>query len=175
MGHRLMLACLCVIVLSAPTDGVAGGAGAPVVTEAWEGVWEIETTVRDCETQNIISTSSTRDSLCAGDPIPFEGGEADLTCDGTANDTSFELHCSGSNEWFPGCVAHTTLTATGTRDGDSFSATATMETTFEGTGKCEFFPDQCLLIETAGTRVEDGCVTTPVEPLGWGKVKSRFR
>ena len=145
----------------------------PQFPAAWGGIWTIDTINRDCQTGGIVSSSSDPDTICAGDTFSQDGGFA-TTCNGTIDDTSVDVTCTGTFEVIPGCTGTLTYTVTATRSGNSFSGTGT--TTIVYTGPCPF-PDECTNQTITGTRTGSEppeCGLTPVLPASWGLLKGRY-
>ena len=169
-----MITALTVCLLAVAASPAAAEVEVP---EEWLGVWSLETSVYDCETDVLIFSSADLDTLCPGsmfeDP---DGGDITVDCTGSADAGSFTMHCEGSTEAAPGCTANFVYDATGTRNGDSYTSTATINMTF--TGDCPLIPDSCQRIETTATRIDDSagpCTSTPVESWSWGTVKSLYQ
>ena len=158
---------------------IAGAASADsiVVPESWAGVWETTTTERDCETLEILSVTTSVDTLCAGDTFDFEdpdGGFPDLVCDGTITDTTLHMECSGSMEVFPGCTVTFNFVSDATRNGETTEGVTVITTTFDGS--C-FSDDLCFRNESTSVRLgeDPDCGPTPVDSQSWGTLKSTYR
>ena len=155
------------------------GGNDPVPPE-WAGVWTTVDSIYDCAGV-FQSTSTSTDTLCAGQTFDPDSSavQCPITCSGTANSTSVNMQCTGTCEVFENCAATFTSDFVGTRTADSYFSVITMNTSFAGTGEgCDVFPDQCMQINSHGTRVgpapEPYC-STPAEPATWGRIKSRYR
>jgi hypothetical protein len=155
------------------------GGNDPVPPE-WAGIWTTVDSMYTCAgvLQNVFTST---DTLCAGQTFDPDSSatECPFNCSGTATSTTVNMHCTGTCEVFEDCSATFTSDFVGTRTADSYFTVITMNTTFDGKGKgCDFFPDQCMQINSHGTRVgpapEDYC-STPVESATWGRIKSRYR
>lgn len=154
--------------------------GSDPVPPEWAGVWTTVDSVYNCS-GGLLSTSTSTDTLCAGQVFDPGGEETEcpFECTGTANSTSVNMHCSGTCEVFPDCSSTFDVDFVGTRTADSYFSVITMNVTFSGTGKgCDLLPPNCTQINSHGTRIgpapEDYCAT-PAETMTWGRVKSRYR
>jgi hypothetical protein len=149
-----------------------------IVPESWAGIWETTTTEMDCETFEVISVSTTLDTLCAGDILNPENPDPDapeLVCTGTVTDDTIHFECSFTMEILPGCSVTFSFVSDGTRNGDTSSGVTIQTTTYTGAG-C-FFPDTCTRNESTSVRigVDPGCEQTPVDSHTWGTLKSSYR
>jgi hypothetical protein len=147
------------------------------VPEEWFGVWETDIAIYDCETNVLVFSTTSRDTTCPGavfeDPDP---GETTFECTSSADANSFVIHCEGSEEVIPGCMANYVYDATTTRNGDSFTSIGT--TSFTYTGDCPFIEDSCNRTEVTGTRISNDtadCESLPVEGQPWATVKAYYR
>jgi len=147
------------------------------IPEEWIGVWELDVAAYDCETNALLFSSTNLDTICPGsvfeDPNP---SSITVECTSSADATTYMVHCEGSTEVLPGCAANFIYDATGTRDDNSYTSTAT--TIISYTGDCPLIPDSCQRTEITGTRISgqmDPCDSTPVESRSWATVKSYFR
>jgi hypothetical protein len=156
---------------------IAGGSD-PIPAQ-WAGIWDTVDSVYNC-TGGLQSTSSSTDTLCTGQVIePEPDPSFEYDCTGTTTPTTVNMTCTGRSEVFQDCFADYVVTIVGTRTNDSYFMVATINTTFSGTGEgCDFLPDQCLQINSHGTRTApeptEYCAT-PVEETTWGQVKSLYR
>lgn len=156
---------------------MAGPAAAQVEIPAeWEGIWETQIDLYDCDTNFLLFSTTATDTICEGDVLEQpEGEDSALDCTGSADANSYTLNCTGTEEVAPGCTATYTYVATGTRSGDSYTAEATMDITFSG--DCGI-PDSCQRTEITGTRISSDpgpCEQTPVESWSWNTVRSLYR
>lgn len=147
------------------------------IPEAWAGVWENTTTEMDCETMEIVSVTTSIDTFCAGDilnPDDPDGGLLEFDCEGSADDTTYHLECTGTGEIFPGCSVTFSYVTDGTRSGNTSEGVSVQTTTYEGT--C-FVEDTCTRYETTSVRLEEDpdCELTPVLSASWGSLKSNYR
>jgi len=140
----------------------------------WLGVWDFETQIKDCETQQVFSTFSERDTLCPNDDV-LDEDDFEYECTGTITETSYQLVCTGTYEEPAGCTVDVDVSMEGTRTGNSFSSTGTFSFTYTGE-TCPVTGTFCSIIETSGTRVStstEGCETA-VEGVSWGRIKSVY-
>ncbi len=169
---RTLIFVLVVLAFAAPA--LADGTPIP---EEWLGIWEQTVNIYDCDTNDLLFTTTQLDTLCPGavfeDP---DGGGTTLNCTTTADGSSYTTHCEGSSEVFPGCTSSFVYDVTGTLSGDSYSATSVTNISF--TGDCQDLPDQCQRTELSGTRLgpaPEPCGSSPVEHQSWGSIKSLYR
>lgn len=168
------------IILAAVPFLVVATAGAEdiIVPESWEGVWETTTTEMNCQTLEVISVTTTLDTLCGGDvmnPEDPDGSFPSFECTGTVTDDTVQMECSGTMEVFPGCSLTLSFNSDGTRTGDT--STGVSINTFTYTGAGCFFEDTCTRLETTSVRTGDNpdCEATPVVTASWGAIKSIYR
>jgi len=147
------------------------------IPDEWFGIWELEVVGYDCDSEMVIFSSTSLDSICEGsmfvDPDP---SSFPIECTGSADADSYTLHCEGSQEVIPGCTANFVYDSDATRDGDSYSSVTITSITY--TGDCSVIPDSCQRIEVTGTRIDDApdpCDEVPVETRSWSTVKSFYR
>jgi len=146
----------------------------PFPTE-WLGVWDFEIQIKDCETQQVLFTLSSRDTLCPNEDV-IEGDDFEYECTGTITETSFQLVCTATYEEPAGCTVDSDVSIEGTRTGNTFISSGTFSITYTG----ETCPEPgtfCSIIEQTGTRVStstEGCETA-VEGASWGRIKSVYR
>jgi len=147
------------------------------VPEEWLGVWQLETASYDCDTNELLFSSTVLDTLCPGavfeDPDP---SSIEVTCTNSANSTTYTIHCEGSAPALPECTANFVFDGGGTRTDDTYTAITTVSTTYEG--ECMGIPDFCVRNEVTGTRISgpDGpCESTPVDSQSWSTVKAYYR
>lgn len=125
------------------------GPGDPfLIPAAWQGVWETSTVTRDCE-GNLLDDDLTEDHLCEGKAFSYADEGFSIECTGTGNDTSFEITCTSSFV-VDGCTVNVTVTISGTRNGDTYTADGHVEGTV--TGDCGKIENFCQDLEVTGTR-----------------------
>ena len=147
------------------------------IPEAWAGVWENTVTEMDCETMEIVSVTTSIDTFCAGEAFNLEdpdGGLPDFECEGSANDSSYHLECSGTMEVFPGCSITVSFVSDATFNGNTSQGVSINTISYEG--DC-FLEDTCVRYETSSVRLEEDpdCELTPVLSASWGSLKSIYR
>jgi hypothetical protein len=148
------------------------------VPAAWSGIWTENIVEFDCDTEEQVDAYSFTDTLCTGDPaFVSDGSVPGLVCTGTVSDTQINMECSWSSEVFEGCTATFAVTMVGTRTGDSYQATSTLNISYVGGGPCEFLTGSCTREESTGTRIAPQPPTciTPVEDATWGGIKALYR
>lgn len=167
-----MTATVCLLIVAA-TSAIAD----VDIPEEWIGVWELDSATYDCETDELLFSSTNLDTICAGSVFPDpEPGEITIECTGSADATSYTGQCEGSFEVIPGCTVNFLYESTATRNGDTYTSTSTI--TISYVGDCPVIPDTCQRTEATGTRIEsptDPCSATPVESVSWGTVKTLYR
>lgn len=173
---RNLISTLCVMAGLLVGGATAAHADTPI-PEEWGGIWDIAFDIYDCDTNQLVFSAADRDTLCPG-AVFEDPGDDEVTweCTSSADGDSYTSHCEGSTEMIPGCTATFTVDMTGTRTGDSYTATSIVATTYSGA--CFDLEDTCQRTESAGTRVggtPDSCQGTPNENLTWGTMKSTFR
>jgi hypothetical protein len=97
-------------------------------TQEWAGIWGYSTTLRDCDTGNILYTGTSRDTICPGDLFDPGDPEVDYNCTGTITGSTFQMTCTGSDEPMAGCTADYEVVSEGTRTGDSYTSNTTINT-----------------------------------------------
>lgn len=150
------------------------------VPPEWDGIWSYTDSTYTCAGQ-LQGVSTGLDTLCAGQVLDTEseGGPENLDCTGSATATTLEYTCTGSEEIFEDCTATFTVTADGTRTGDSYVSEVIVDITYAGTGfGCDLVPGTCLRTVTHATRLGPAppsyCVT-PTEKSTFGRVKVMYR
>lgn len=143
----------------------------------WLGIWEIDISVYDCDSNFLLFQFSELDTLCPGgtfgDP---DQEEFALTCTSSADATTLTSHCEGETEVMPGCTATFTYDSAGTRTGEAYTVTSTMDIAY--VGDCPDLTDSCQRTEVTGTRIAaapGSCTSTPNQDQAWGAVKSSYR
>ena len=149
-----------------------------IVPVSWEGVWETTTTEMNCQTLEVLSVTTTLDTLCAGDvlnPADPDGEFPSFECTGTVTDDTINMECSGSMEVLPDCTFTISFISEGSITGDTSTGVSVNRFTYTGAG-C-FFEDMCTRLETTSVRTgaASGCGTTPVTSASWGGLKSVYR
>ncbi len=141
---------------TAPDDGGGddGGDGGGDVTfpVGWTGVWDVSTTLRECETGVVFYQSTASDTICEGDEfnLPVDSLPA-ITCTGSVSETTIDLACTGTST-DNGCTTSVGVETNGTRSGETFVATAVVSVTQTGTN-CALPGTTCFDLEISGTRV----------------------
>jgi hypothetical protein len=146
------------------------------VPAEWVGIWEIQIELYDCDTDQLLFSTTSTDTICEGDAFEEPDDESgSVTCTGTADADSYTMHCEGSEVVMPGCTANYEYNAEGTRSGDSYQSTAIFTVAYAG--DCGV-PDSCQRTEIVGTRISSDpgpCEQTPVERRSWDTVRSLYR
>jgi hypothetical protein len=162
-------------------DVLRGQGGTITVPPEWAGIWAYTDSVFDCSgaLQNVDTGQI--DTLCAGQSVYVaeEGGPQSFDCTGTADATTVDVTCTGSEPVFEGCDAVYVVELTGTRTADTYTATSTLNLTYSGTGEgCDLIPPFCQRVKTVATRTgpapEPYC-SSPTRETTWGQVKARYR
>jgi hypothetical protein len=141
----------------------------------WSGVWQYQDSTYDCD-DNLLTTDSGEDTLCAGDPYEEAPPGYEFSCSGTVTSTVVDLVCTVSF-MVATCTVEITIDLEGTRTGETATYVETITTTYSGGLECDFFPDTCERTRGTITRIgpaPKSCFT-PTEPSSWGKVKLRYR
>lgn len=150
------------------------------VPPEWDGIWTTADSVYSCA-GDLQETDVSVDTLCAGaEYLPEDPGtQIQFNCTGSADATTYTLSCTGSSEVFENCTATYTLTAHGTRTGDTYFDVTTLEITYSGSGTgCEFLQGICTQTNTHGTRSGPAPAqycSTPARSTTWGRVKQQYR
>ncbi len=175
--NRKLSICLCALVCLAAGAATPGWA-VSVVPPEWGGIWESTDDTFDCDTNALMFSSASTDTLCPGavfgEPPVIE--EITFTCTSSADGDSYTTHCEGSTEMIPGCLATYVIDTVGTRTGETSVSTTTFSTTF--VGACFGMADTCQRTESTSTRIAgppESCVGTPNEGESWGTLKARYR
>jgi len=158
---------------------IAGAASAQeiIAPESWAGIWETTTIERDCDTLEIIGDATTStDTICAGDIMNPEDPEEIITCEGTINDETVHMECSGTVEILPGCSLTISFVSDGTRNGDTSSGVTISRFTYVGAACIPGIEDTCSRNESTSVRIgDDSSCVTPVASATWGSLKSVYR
>jgi len=147
-----------------------------VIPGDWTGIWEVSATMKDCDTQEILYTSTFTDTICpgtgVGDEMPYE-----VSCTGEVNGSTMQFHCEGAFEIDEECTVQYVVDSAMTRTGETYESTSTSTTTYVGP-ECGIVPPICVLMETTGTRIAPAppeCQDTPADEDSWGRVKRLYR
>lgn len=150
-----------------------------VVPTDWDGIWTTQDSIYTCEGFSLGALPPGADTLCGGKDYTTASPGTDIvfTCDGTANTTTFDLHCTGSGEVETGCTADYDVVIHGTRSADTFFTVSTINVTYTG-DTCPV-PSSCTQLNSHGTRtgpttVAD-CAVTPTKRPTWGELKVIYR
>ncbi len=138
---------------------------------SWQGIWNENVVMKDCETGTVLGSYAQLDTICPGNSI----GDTGDVCTGTITDTAIDVTCSWSEEVFPGCTVSFQSVTTGTKSGNSISGSTETSTSY--TAGCGL-PDTCIREEITGTFVsvadEAACPSVATPPASWGVLKSRY-
>jgi hypothetical protein len=159
------------ILIAAVSIRIAPAEADPIpYPDEFIGIWEVMSITRDCETQTILGQATVQDTICAGDMFDMDFG-APVECTGTITETRVDIQCEGSFEAEPGCTANALVTIEGTRNGGTWTSTATIETTFVGS-TCPI-SEFCISTTSTGTLInpDPSCESAPVEAVTWGWLK----
>ena len=144
-----------------------------VVPPEWDGIWTIVDTVYTCQGA-FQGTGADADTLCGGKD--YSAGSNNFVCSGTADATTIDATCTGSEPFLPDCVGDYSIVTHGTRTGTTYFMVSTINITYVGTG-CPI-PSACFQINTHGTYVGPAptafCATV-TRPSTWGQIKALFR
>jgi len=143
---------------------------------SWIGVWSTHIVQKDCTTNFTYYDQTMTDTLCADANIqPDSTAESPLSCTTQLNGNSYHVVCDGAETLEGSCTATYHEDITGTVNGDSYTSGGTFTISYsEG---CSGLPDMCINITITGTRISSDpgvCANTPVEPVSWGLLKSRY-
>lgn len=145
-------------------------------SEDWEGVWEYDTDIWDCTINQLIWSTTSLDTICAGDEFePPDDPQFDPDCTGTYNGTEIHVECDATIEVEPGCFGDMHIVLDQTRNGETFTGTQTITTTYSGTCTYE---DTCMRTEFVATRIDsdpESCISTAATNLSWGTLKGVYR
>ena len=160
--------------------GLIHGGGQVTIPPEWDGIWAYADSSYDC-IGNFTDESAGDDTLCAGAVVyqPEDQVPTNFTCSGSANATTVDVTCTGSEEVVPDCTFNVSFTLHAIRTGTTFYAVSTTSATYDGTGLgCDFLPDFCDQTNTRATRTgpaPPAYCATPVLPASWGELKIRYR
>jgi hypothetical protein len=132
----------------------------PTFTAAWQGLWQIDSVVRDCNGDS-LDTAVDLMNICPGDTVRLDVGLGfTVGCTGSVTDTSFTVTCDDLIEG-SGCRKDVKASWTLHRSADTAVGTADVDATIVGLG-CDFTGRFCLRFEQTATRIGDGtCPTGP--------------
>jgi hypothetical protein len=144
----------------------------------WDGIWDTIDSVYTCA--GVLQfTDPGKDTICGGKDYSFEdpGSGTPLDCNGTADATTLDVTCTGSQEAFPDCQANYSVTIHATRSGDTYFAVEVINVTSSGTAEgCDF--TLCQQVNTHGTRTGPAPTlycSTATRKATWGQVKVHYR
>jgi len=145
------------------------------IPAAWAGVWQFADTTFVCGTTDNGEPDAGLDTLCAGAQFFDDGSGVTFDCTGSATDTQADFTCTGTFSIVT-CTITVTAVSHATRDGDTIHYDQTTTTTYTPT-LCAFQPDSCEHTSGVSTRVgpPPASCATPVEKVGWGTLKLRYR
>ena len=178
-----MLAALACAVAAASV-AFAGSASNPVdrivrdtVPPEWGGIWSVHLESHKCSNDSLLFSTTELDTICPNAAFPSPGGGGlVVTCSTTATPTTFSIHCTASSQVLPGCTAAYVVDITGTRNGDTYTATSTTNITY--TGACLGIQNSCTRVDQTATRIAPTpvpCSLTPADEETWGELKSVYR
>ena len=145
-----------------------------IVPSEWDGVWTTLDTIYTCQGA-FQSTSSDADTLCGGKD--YDAGPNNLVCTGSADATTMDATCTGTEPFITDCDASYSIVTHGTRTADTYFLVTTIDITYVGTG-CGPLPPTCVQINTHGTRsgpAPTAYCATPTKRTTWGEVKALYR
>lgn len=171
------LQCVATLGLIALATTVFSGARAAdaVFTEAWEGVWDVDFSERECDGSDPLDFNGPA-RFCAGEPARFNQALAfPYTCDGIVTDDSMDMTCTYSIDALPGCTAIYDYTVSAVRVGDVMTGTEDFLLTF--VGDCDGYVIYCSVTDFTGARIamDPQCATSPITSASWSEIKSIYR
>jgi hypothetical protein len=171
--HKTFLLSLTMLAAIISASAALAGGGVPIPSD-YIGIWEYNSITRDCTTQSIINQTAGRDTVCAGDIFDPSQGQYLLDCTGTADGNTIDLHCTGSFQKDPKCLVNVEYDVDGTRNGDSWTTTTTLNFQFVG-ATCPI-AEFCTVTTSTSTRVDPdpNCTQAPVDPASWGRIKHQY-
>jgi hypothetical protein len=191
LASVLLVLSICAIPALTSTPAVAAGTTAvPEVStldvlgtldtlpSSWIGVWSIHTTQTDCTTNFVYFDQTLTDTLCADANIqPDSTADLPVSCTAQVDANSFHVICDATYPVEPGspCMATFHEDVTGSVNGDSYTSSGTF--TISYSDSCSNVFDTCINISSTGSRTSSDpgvCANTPVEPVSWGLLKSRY-
>jgi hypothetical protein len=145
-----------------------------IIPSEWDGTWTTLDTIYTC--QGVFqSTSTDADTLCGGKD--YSEGPNSLVCTGTADATTLDVTCTGSEPVITDCDANYSIVIHGTRTASTYFTVTTINITYSGTG-CGPIPPTCVQINTHGTRTgpapTEYCATS-TRRTTWGEIKALYR
>ena len=171
---RPLLACVLYLAAAGSLNSPVFAGEVPIPSE-YIGIWTFNTTVRDCNTQQILFQGARQDTICAGDTFDPSFGQQELDCTGTITATTIDAECTGTFVVDPECSANVHYLAEGNLSGDSWNMTITIDTDYVGTS-CPI-AHTCTSTISIGTRTNPNpdCGVQPVEPGTWGEIKHHYQ
>jgi hypothetical protein len=172
---RPLLACVLFLAATAIVSSSPALAGQVPIPDEYIGIWDNTTVIRDCTTQQVLFQTSGRDTVCAGETFDPSFGQYQLDCTGTITATTIDVDCTGTFVIDPECSANLHYVIDGTRNGDNWTTTITIDTDYVGTS-CPI-AHSCTETTQTGTRIDPNpnCSAQPVEPGTWGQIKHNYR
>lgn len=151
--------------------------GTPQIPAAWSGIWVTTDSVYNCsDPPSLLGTSTSTDTLCAAGEYTEEFQDVEMTCDGSADDNTATLTCTGLFPIDKTCSVQFTMETVATRTGETAFTSAQITGTPTPPGCIPFA--LCQTIRSHMTRTGPApkdCALTPVRPSTWGRVKSIYR
>lgn len=162
---KLLLVPALVILVISLVSGCGDDSSGPsddsvTVPAAWAGVWDIESTERECDSSTIDFEETYTDTLCAGEELDTDDDLFMLDCGGTATDTKIDVTCTTTIP-YEGGTATLTVKIVMNRTGDTMTATARFTVTVNGDVV------ECTENTLVGTRIApapDPCVSSSGVP-----------
>ena len=144
----------------------------------WDGTWTTVDSLYLCD-GTFINVSPGEDTICGGKDYEPSSG-SDLSCTGTADATTIDVTCTGSEPSvdFPGCTANYTIVNHQTRSGGTYFSVTTIEVSYSGPAGCDQNPPACLQVNSHGTRTGAAPLAycaTPTRKSTWGQIKTFYR
>ena len=162
-----------------PLESIVKAARAQtVIPTDWDGIWATIDSTYTCDGTYQSGPSAGSDTLCGGKDYSASNAGIVFDCTGTADATTFDITCTGSNELITGCTANYNVVTHGTRAADAYFTVTTINVTYTG-ALCPPIPPSCTQINSHGTRtgpttVAD-CAATPTKRSTWGQMKVIYR
>jgi hypothetical protein len=191
MSKRLIVALLIVVTLLALANALEAAtpparwvdllrpaSSQVVLPPEWDGVWESTDSTYDCN-DVLQSVETNSDTLCAGQDLTYNPATYNVTCTGSANATTADIHCSGTAEVIPECTATLQIDSHVVLSGDSYFSITTTSVSYSGAALgCDLIPPSCTKIRSHATRLSPAppayCLT-PSRSSTWGEMKIRYR
>ena len=147
------------------------------VPPEWDGIWTTVDTVYTCQGA-FQATSPGADTLCGGHDFSSTAPSGlNLVCTGTADATTIDATCTGSEPVFTDCDANYNVVIHETLTGDTYFRVITVDVTYTGAA-CGPIPPVCRQINSHGARQGAASPTfcaTPTRRSTWGELKIRYR